>query len=227
MPPIRTLHRHDWVWLADDWADHLRHDLPADALTLLADWLCAKRPLVVARRSPDAPQHLNLGLALPGKRRIGVVMDAKAIACHARPLPLAAVLNQVPQDWRLGLATLEDACESQGIALGVYGSVAWQYVANDPDMIYVTASSDVDLAFRPTFWSQIKGLLEMLDAFERIFPTPSLGPRLDGEIISPNGVAFAWRELATDGDTVLTKSASRLEMTSREHLKALFQAGAT
>lgn len=214
------LGRHDWVWLKRGWERYLRSALDPVSMGEVKAWLTEGRPLVVTRRRPDDPPgDLRLGLALPGRRRVAVHVSAQAIARHTPPPGLRDVLAAAPLVWRDKLEWLAAVTGALAVPTGVYGSLAWQHFARDGAMVYLTAGSDLDLVFRPSDWGAVGRLLRELTTCE----SRGQAPRLDGEIILPDGSATAWRELAAAPETLLTKSMDAVEMRSMAAIMALFR----
>ena len=85
MPQSDLYRRHDWVTLPEDWRRGLLSHLAPEDEEALARWAEKRRPLVVARQDRDAPGVLRLGLALPGKKRVGVAMIAEVVELLRRP----------------------------------------------------------------------------------------------------------------------------------------------
>jgi phosphoribosyl-dephospho-CoA transferase len=219
MPPVEPFGRHDWVWLADDWRNQLSAPLAPDEIWAVEDWLHGDRPLVVARRQAgDAPECLRLGLALPGKRRIGLCLTRAAVLRRAEGPKLAQAVVLACPEWRDSLINLSAGVLAMGEEARVFGSFAWQYFADDPARVYLTASSDVDLLLRPASWSSTQRLLAFLENFADRRPTP----RLDGEILLPDGDAVAWRELLQAPSKVLTKGAE-VRLRSLDEIRALYR----
>lgn len=220
MMPPDGLGRHDWVWLKRGWDRHLRSSLDPVALGQVRNWLGAGRPLVVTRRQPeDQSGDLRLGLALPGRRRVAVHVAGQVVTRHASPPALRDVLTTAPVVWRDKLEWLAAMTGVLAVPSGVYGSLVWQHFASDEAMVYLTAGSDLDLVFRPADWGTVEDLLRELTACE----AQEQAPRLDGEIILPDGSAVAWRELAAAPDKLLTKSLDTIEMRPMAAIMALFQ----
>jgi phosphoribosyl-dephospho-CoA transferase len=219
MPPVEFFGRHDWVWLADDWRRQLSAPLTQDEASAVEDWLHADRPLVVARRQAgDAPDTLRLGLALPGKRRIGLCLTRAAVLRRAEGPKLAQAAVFACPEWRDSLKNLSAGVLAMGEEARVFGSFAWQYFAADPARVYLTASSDVDLLLRPASWSSTQRLLGFLEEFSSRHPTP----RLDGEILLPDGDAVAWRELLQAPTKILTKGAG-VRLRALAEIRALYR----
>ncbi len=70
----------------------------------------------------------------------------------------------------------------------VYGSTAIEVVTREP---CIGPRSDLDLLLAPSTWAQALSVAAALTALDA-----RAGPRLDGEIVSPDGAAVAWREFA-------------------------------
>ena len=121
-------------------------------------------------------------------------------------------------EWRQSLMNLSAGVLAMGAEARVFGSFAWQYFANDPARVYLTPTSDVDLLLRATSWSSTQRLLAFLESFSNSHPTP----RLDGEILLPDGDAVAWRELLQAPTKVLTKGAE-VRLRSLDEIRALYR----
>ncbi|MCW2286662.1 phosphoribosyl-dephospho-CoA transferase [Rhodoblastus acidophilus] len=189
----------------------------------VAAWIFGARPLVVARRlESDAPGALRLGLALPGKRRIGVQISGRAVTRRSPPLLfLDAAVGMIETFPDAGLE-LARRMAAHAPDTKVFGSLAWRTVADDPSQIYLTARSDIDLLSRPQTRAQMWDWIALLQEFERAFPAP----RLDGEIALPDGGFVAWRELAARPSKVVVKSGAGVALRRRDEIEALLQARA-
>ena len=219
MRPSDGVSRHDWVWLTRTWEAHLRSGLDPIARAELGAWLDGGRPLVVTRRPPeDAPGDLRLGLALPGRRRIGVHLSQGAVSWRSSPPSLRQVLGDSPWAWREPLEWLAAITEALGVPTGVYGSLAWQHFAGRSEPAYLSPKSDLDLVFTPPSWAATERLLTELASCGSRFPAPSL----DGEVILPDGGGVAWRELAMRPEKLLVKSLDRVELRPFATLAGLF-----
>ncbi len=162
---------------------------------------------------------VRLGLALPGKRRIGLAVAITAIAEHRPPLPLREALRTAPLTWRKSLAELAVQLGDAGEEACVYGSLAWQYWAADSGMAYLTVNSDVDLLFRPKSWDAVLKIVSVLERFQR----QHHAPRLDGEIVLPDGDAIAWREISNHPVKVLAKGANGVRLRQMDSVRSLFE----
>jgi phosphoribosyl-dephospho-CoA transferase len=206
------LKRHQWVWLDRDWRDHLAPGLTSSDLSALTDWLARDRPLVVARQSvADGAEWVRLGLSLPGRRRIGVLVSQHAIVRQQDPPDLIDLAETLPPDWRETVTSLLDL----PCPVAVFGSAVWRHFAADPR--YLTSESDLDLLLRPTDWRQAESALGHLAgmAAER--------PRLDGEMMLPDGAAFAWREWAlTSTPDLLVKFIDGVALRGRDAIRGQF-----
>lgn len=206
--------RHGWVWLRDDWEGRCRAPLPDDDRAVLDGWIRRGLPLVVARRAAtDALDTLRLGLALPDKRRIGLAVAMDAVRDVAPPLPLADAVASAPPAWRDRLGAVREAVTELGVGMAVYGSLAWRHRTGQP---YVRLDSDVDLLAAPRRWAEVAGVIAALEALD------GAAPRLDGEILLPDGGAVAWRELAGRADRILVKGPNDVALRARADVVRLF-----
>ncbi|MGA1861062.1 malonate decarboxylase holo-[acyl-carrier-protein] synthase [Azospirillum sp. 11R-A] len=213
-PELLHWPRHGWVRLGEGWADRLRSPLASAERAEAEDWCRAGRPLVIARGRPgDGEGELRLGLATPDKRRIGLHVAVDAVAERLEPLALAEAAVSAPEAWRRMLADLARRAQELGTAAAVYGSLAWQHRTG---LRYVRPESDIDLLFAPHDRRQLEGLLELLMA------VGNDSPRLDGEILLPDGAAVAWRELADRPARLLMKGAAEVGLRDLASVLALF-----
>lgn len=199
-----TLHlhppRHHRVWLSPGWRGAMRVELARGALADVEAWLALGRPAVAARNGGAPPGTIALGIALPGdgKRRVSLVVDASAVTRVEPPLELGAVIASAPAPWRARLHALDADARAAGVALGIYGSLAWQHLSGEP---YVTSSSDVDLLAPAATEAQLHAALSLLGTH-----AGDREPALDGELLLPGGRAVSWREVLSGGARLLVKS---------------------
>lgn len=213
-PELLHWPRHGWVRLGDGWAGHLRSPLASAERAEVVDWCAAGRPLVIARRHPeDEVGELRLGLATPDKRRIGLHVTVEAVTGRLPPLPLAEAVDAAPALWCPMLTDLARRAQELGAAAAVYGSLAWQQRTGLP---YVRPESDVDLLFAPRDRWQLDRLLDL------VAEVGDGNPRLDGEILLPDGAAVAWRELAGRPARLLVKGAAEVGLRDLASVLALF-----
>ncbi|MDI9847480.1 malonate decarboxylase holo-[acyl-carrier-protein] synthase [Rhodoblastus sp. 17X3] len=215
--------RHDWVYLPDDWRRRLAAPLAAEDEDALARWSEKGRPLVVARRQEgDAPGLLRLGLALPGKRRVGVILPTEAVALRRQPPFFLDVVENGAALWPEAMRELAGVVARIAPEMRVFGSFAWQFFAADPALVYVTRNSDIDLLLTPAHGTQLAAWIALLQNFESRWPAP----RLDGEIALPGGDFVAWREFAARPQKILVKGADNVSLRSIEDIDALLSARA-
>lgn len=184
--------RHDLIWID-------RHGAGFDCCGgceasrwLVAQWIAAGRPFVVARQPSavrETRQTLRVGLALPpqaGKVRIAIDVAANTVARIEPPAALRSVVVRMTDDWRPALSSLQNRSTDAAIELRVFGSVAWQALTG---LRYVTSSSDLDVLWKPGSRSQLARGMSLLASWER-----ASGIRLDGEILFGGDSAVALRE---------------------------------
>ena len=210
--------RHDWVWLKQDWQSFLRAPINAQDLLHLTQWHAANRPFVVTRgKQDDTALVLRLGLSLPNKHRIALCLSKAAVESAALPLPLATVLEGLPKTLHKNLEGLEKALRLAGCSAHIFGSFAWQFFA--PEGIkFVTKTSDIDLLLKPHSRCMTERVLKILQTHEEEFAHP----KLDGEIILPDGCAVAWRELVNWPDKILIKGLHDVSLVPVDTLFASF-----
>jgi phosphoribosyl-dephospho-CoA transferase len=193
--------RHHWVRLRPDF---VAADLTAPILT---DWLAAGRPVIVARSLAGDPQDsLRLGLALPDKRRIGFVAHTDDVVDIIAPPDLDHACAAAPTQWR---PRLEQVRGNLTALCRIYGSLAWEIRSG---LSYVRPhSSDLDMLIQVDSPAQADAQTEVLAGLDQAEAVP----RLDGELIFPDGAATAWREWRGGGDQVMVKAHRRLAVMMR------------
>ena len=191
---MTPLHRHQLVHLSDaGWQGVLARPWDEVAAECLQHWAGARLPLVITQQaSGRAGTHddtLAVGLAAPlcwQRRRIALSVQRADVAWFDE-FPLADRLAPaLPLAVRPAWKQLCRALATAGATARVYGSHGWQLVSGLP---CVRAGSDVDLWLAVADAPQADAVVAVLDAFgaER-------APRLDGELVFPDGRAVAWRE---------------------------------
>ena len=199
MPP----RRHDLAYVPHAAALHAIEPA-ADAASIdawLFDWIARGRPLVVARQAFVPAGAIRLGATLPlrlGRTKVACVAKLEHVTV-VPALTIATVLDVVPARNRRPLATLATLAQALGIAVGVYGSTAWETLAGER---YRRPGSDVDLICDVRHRDVLLPWLRAMQAAAR-----AMDEHLDGEIRFPDGQAVAWRELAqaTQDARVLVK----------------------
>jgi phosphoribosyl-dephospho-CoA transferase len=201
---VTRLRRHDLAYLSD--AAALRpvgdatHSPAVHAW--LFEWIASGQPLVVARQSSLPSDSIQLGAALPlrlGRAKMACATDGSPVRI-APALAVEKVLGVLPARDRRTLARLAELAQALGIAVGVYGSTAWECLSGER---YRRCDSDVDLICDVSRRDALSPWLRAMESAAR-----DMDDHLDGEIRFPDGQAVAWRELAraTDGERVLVKS---------------------
>ncbi|MEO5786624.1 MAG: malonate decarboxylase holo-[acyl-carrier-protein] synthase [Casimicrobiaceae bacterium] len=196
MVPLR---RHQLVWItADAWRRVLAamsRAGDAHVLGCVRYWAAHDLPLVVTRQAPGfsgvrAGVPVALGIAAPlrwDRRRIAVVVggsDLRRSGLFPRAEAIGPLLTApVRAAWQATCAALERA----GIDARVYGSYGWAIVTGLP---YRHAHSDIDLVLA------VAGPLQADAAIAQMQAAGAATPRLDGELVFPDGAAIAWREWA-------------------------------
>ena len=220
--------RHDLVWLTQRGWDRVRAGVAPDALAALDAWREAGWPATVRRAETAlAPGEVAIGFAMPpraadgGKLRVACRVELSDIGRRTRALPLVGTLDTVPQEWREGLARLEQEAAGAGLGLAVYGSVALEALTGQH---YLRPESDIDLLLRPLSRAQLMAGLDLLATHAEHLP-------LDGEVVFPDGRAVAWKELraafdSAPGTQVLAKALERVALVKPEELLATLEDGA-
>lgn len=194
MPPLR---RHQLVHLsADGWRQVLDQDWDEEARACLGHWAAQGLPLVVTKQAaaaaPDRPQSRPIALGLPApvawnRRRLMLLVPPAAIAWFGEFPPLGKLLPSLPIAARRPLQNLNAALGLHGLSANVYGSAGWQALTG---LRYLHAASDLDL------WIGVETAEVADHAVKALQDHAPATPRLDGELMFPDGSAVAWREWA-------------------------------
>lgn len=126
-------------------------------------------------------------------------------------MALEDVASALPARWQAPFARLQQSGANLG--LRVFGSLALQVLTGQ---IYLRASSDIDLLFRPRSAAELDEGTALLAGHLAELP-------LDGEIVFPSGQAVAWKEwFSARGQSgrVLVKSHSGVTLRACTELRA-------
>jgi phosphoribosyl-dephospho-CoA transferase len=187
---MADLRRHQLASLSDvGWAalqSCCRDDLVRECLT---HWAERRLPLVVTQQSTLLPKDkIALGLPAPLQwecRKLALLAPLNSALCF-HDFPEAAVAESLlPFAARDDLLALFNELQSQGIQPRVYGSYGWQSLTGLP---YLHVESDFDLRLDVTDQTCADAAAHLLQR------TVVAKPRLDGELVFPDGAAVAWRE---------------------------------
>ena len=186
------LRRHRLAYLHPSaWREITRRGWDPVARECLSHWTDRGLPLVVTRQS-SADGGIALGVSAPmiwERRRLSLRAPRNAIE-RLDDFPLAhAALANLPPASRAALERLLPSLDSIGVQARIYGSHGWQLLTNLP---YLHPLSDLDL------WIGV-GDAACADAVATALcasPSRPDEPRLDGELVWPDGRAVAWREWA-------------------------------
>ncbi len=205
--------RHRLVYLDPArWDEILATHPTLPAIPVVVDWVAAGQPLI-ARRAvcEDMAGLVPLGLPLPpslGKQRLAITVPPDTILSDAPPPLLSDALRTAPVAWQRTIAALialdpETRC---------FGSLAWAYLTG---LSYLSETSDLDLVWQASTAIDAARLAAALVRIDTDAPM-----RLDGEIVTPTGLAVQWREFASDAREILAKAADGNRMIARAELFA-------
>ena len=208
-PPLK---RHELLWISPEaWAEALSHQPGLVGISLVQSWVGRGWPVVVRRRlEGEQTDRVPVAVPLPpsqGKRRLALSILWEGLVDRKAFLPLQCVVAVAPATWQDSLAEILALGEQCAIEPAVFGGLLWQHLTG---LDYLTSASDLDLLWPMPAGRVLRPLLEGLAVTER--PTP----RLDGEIVLPDGIGINWRELWRSLDVaesrVLAKSFDRVRL---------------
>jgi phosphoribosyl-dephospho-CoA transferase len=213
------LRRHDLVWLsAKGWDGLLRQASDHEAVECLEHWLDQRLPLVVGRQELGRTE-LSLGLPAPvrwEKRRLSLSAARDCVLYQDR-FPRALDIRMLLPA-RLRESWVKLCGQLSGFATDplVHGSYGWQRITR---LEYVTRRSDLDLHLSVFDADIADRVAACLDEFRWD------GPRIDGELLFPDGSAVAWREWLRwrrgETDEVLVKRLYGVALASDTQLLGL------
>jgi phosphoribosyl-dephospho-CoA transferase len=186
---MTTLRRQQLIRLSGDgWARVLDAPWDATARSCLGVWAARGLPLVVTRQAPEHGDRVATGLPAPARyrrRRLALCVEPRDVMFFDEFPPADLATRLLPRafaaPWRILLAALVGAdCVAR-----VYGGFGWQALTR---LTYVHAESDLDLLLPVTSAAHADLVSEVLAS------ATWDGPRLDGELLFPDGGAVAWRE---------------------------------
>ena len=220
--PGPALRRHGLVTPAEaGWAQVLARPWDDEAAACLAHWAAHRLPLVVARQPPapaepeSCDETVTLGLPAPlrwSRRRIALQLPRGLLQAGAAAFPaMAAVAPLLAPPAAPAWHALQQGLARLGCTARVYGSHGWQSITGLP---YLHATSDLDLLLPVADAQAADAVVRCLAQAE------GAAPRLDGELVFPDGAAVAWREWrawragAASGVLVKRMRSARLEQGS-------------
>jgi phosphoribosyl-dephospho-CoA transferase len=186
---MAVLRRQQLIRLSGEgWARVLDAPWDANARSCLGLWAARGLPLVVTRQPPVQDDRVATGLPAPARyrrRRLALAVAPRDVMFFDEFPPAVAAARLLPRgvtaSWRALLATLAAA----DCAPRVYGGFGWQALTRLP---YVHAASDLDLLLPVNSAAHADEVAHVLAS------AAWDGPRLDGELLFPDGGAVAWRE---------------------------------
>ena len=186
---MTALHRQQLIRVSGEgWARVLAAPWDSTARSCLGLWAARGLPLVVTRQPPSCDERVAAGLPAPARyrrRRLALAVAPRDVLSLDEFPAAEAATRLLPRaiapTWRTLLAALAAA----GCAPRVYGGFGWQALTR---LAYVHAESDLDLLLPVRSAAHADAVAQALTS------APWDGPRLDGELLFPDGGAIAWRE---------------------------------
>lgn len=182
------LRRHQLVRLNErGWATVRAGAWDDEARACLSFWAAERLPLVVTQQPARLPDgHIALGLSAPlrwNRRRLAMQVPMSGILFFDEFPKAAAITALLPLSLRGAWSVL-----SSTLTARVYGSYGWQRLTG---LDYLHADSDLDLCVSVDDAAAADlAAAALSQATQAAFTRP----RLDGELVFPDGRAVAWRE---------------------------------
>lgn len=202
---MRVLRRHQLLRLnLAGWSAVQARPWDEIARACLAHWAAKSLPLVVTQQGAGLPDDV-IALGLPGpiqwqRRKFALQVGYECVLASDEFPDTSAITNLLKPSARPYWSDLCSALQQLGSTARVHGSHGWQQRTG---LAYLHDASDLDLNL------SVSNPM-MADAIAAVLQTTAFdGPRLDGELVFPDGAAVAWREWlqwrAGDTDRVLVK----------------------
>jgi phosphoribosyl-dephospho-CoA transferase len=187
LPP--SLQRQQLIRLSPEgWVHVLDDPWDAGALRCLGLWARRGFPLVVTRQPDGLAGLVAAGLPAParhGRRRIALgIAPSDVMFFDAFPAADAAT-RLLPRDQRVRWQRLLRTLAQAECVPRVYGGYGWQVLTR---LAYLHEDSDLDLLL------PVGGANQADDVCAALAAADIDTPRLDGELLFPDGAAIAWRE---------------------------------
>jgi phosphoribosyl-dephospho-CoA transferase len=189
---MASLRRHQLAWLCPaGWEQVLAVPREEPVAAALRDWAARRLPLVVAQQHGTAPGRVALGWPAPlaaGRCRVALDLPLGAVAWFDEFPQAPAAVPSLPRGARSAVQALLAELREVDARPRVYGSFGWQLLSGLP---YVHDASDLD------WWIGVQGLAHA-DAVAGVLEGwRAPAPRIDGELMFPDGAAVSWREYAS------------------------------
>jgi phosphoribosyl-dephospho-CoA transferase len=134
---------------------------------------------------------------------LAITVPPEALLSNQLPLLLADAAGASPASWRPTIAALIAVDQE----VRCFGSLAWAYLTGLP---YLSAGSDIDLLWSVSTAEEADSLVRAIAAVEVDAP---MG--IDGELVTPAGLAIQWREWAANVPEVLAKARDGNRLVAR------------
>jgi phosphoribosyl-dephospho-CoA transferase len=184
-----SLRRHRLARLrGEGWQAVLSRPWDPQARDCLTHWAAHRLPLVVTRQVVDAGDSIALGLPAPSRwqrRRLALQVPPSAVLRFEEFPALAELLDLLPLSACAAAGDLQAALASCRSTARVYGSFGWQAISG---LDHVRAGSDLDV------WVAVENDRHADAVAQQLRGCAMPQPRLDGELVFPDGSAVAWRE---------------------------------
>ena len=136
---LPQLRRHDLAYLRSG-AEVDPVIMDAGVRAWIREWIAKGKPLVVTRQD-EGGDSVRLGAVLPlrlGRRRVGCTVAKSDVARTTPPLSVAAVISRLPAESVHTFEALSKRAADLGIVVGVYGSTAWECLAEESYRTHTT-----------------------------------------------------------------------------------------
>ena len=180
---------------------------------LVSSWVDRGWP-VIARRPVCGDltiDHVPLGLALPvshGRRRLMLNLPAEDLLRVDPPPLLRDAALVAPDGWGIVLA----GALAIDADVRCYGSLAWQCLTGLP---YVAGDSYLNLLWHPPTAAAADALGAQIERLADRAPM-----RIDGEFLTPSGLAVRWREWLSSSHELVVKTNEWVSLMGRQDIFA-------
>jgi len=174
----------------------------------IREWVALGRPLIARRPVSGAREGMvPLGLPLPPsicRQRLVITVPPEWVMAWENPPLLSDAMTVAPPAWHRTIAALVEVDRD----VRCFGSLAWEYLTG---LTYLSDTSDLDLLWQVPAKGGADGVVAAIARIEAEAPV-----RIDGELLTPAGLAIQWREWTSGTPHLLAKAGDGARLVAQD-----------
>ena len=178
------------------------------AMPAVWEWLALGRPLIARRPVSGAREGMvPLGLPLPPsicRQRLVITVPPEWVMAWENPPLLSDAMTVAPPAWHRTIAALVEVDRD----VRYFGSLAWEYLTG---LTYLSDTSELDLLWQVPAKGGADGVVAAIARIEAEAPV-----RIDGELLTPAGLAIQWREWTSGAPHLLAKAGDGARLVAQD-----------